>query len=43
MPSIDVLLATHNSARYLTALLDSLFQQSCQDFTVMVADDDFER
>jgi glycosyltransferase involved in cell wall biosynthesis len=38
-PSIQVALATYNSESYLAALLDSLFAQTRQDFTILVADD----
>jgi glycosyltransferase involved in cell wall biosynthesis len=38
-PSIEVLLATCNGARYLPAQLDSLLGQSLRDFTVLAADD----
>jgi hypothetical protein len=37
--SIEVALATYNSARFLPELLDSLFAQTDQDFTLLVADD----
>jgi len=37
--SIQVALATCNSAAYLPALLDSLFAQTRQDFTLLVSDD----
>ena len=37
--SIEVALPTFNSAGYLPALLDSLFAQTRQDFTILVADD----
>ncbi len=37
---IQVALATCNSELYLPALLDSLFGQTCQDFLLLVADDD---
>jgi glycosyltransferase involved in cell wall biosynthesis len=39
-PTIEVALATYNSEPFLEALLDSLFAQSRQDFTLVVADDD---
>lgn len=35
----EVVLATHNSTSYLAELLDSLFTQTWQDFTLLVADD----
>lgn len=38
-PSVEVALATCNSARYLRELLDSLFGQSFRDFTLLVSDD----
>jgi glycosyltransferase involved in cell wall biosynthesis len=38
-PSVEVLLATHNGARYLPALLDSLFDQSYAHFTIVIRDD----
>lgn len=38
-PSIEVALTTYNSEPYLTPLLDSLFAQTRQDFTLLVADD----
>jgi glycosyltransferase involved in cell wall biosynthesis len=38
-PSIEVALATYNSERFLAELLDSLFAQTRQDFTLVVADD----
>ena len=37
--SIEVALATFNSARYLPELLDSLFGQTFQGFTLLVSDD----
>jgi glycosyltransferase involved in cell wall biosynthesis len=37
--SIEIALATYNSAPYLRELLDSLFRQTCQDFTILVSDD----
>ena len=37
--SIEIALATYNSARFLAELLDSLFAQTVQDFTLLVADD----
>lgn len=36
---IDILLATYNGERYLPALLDSVFGQTCQDFRVTALDD----
>lgn len=39
MPIIEIVLATHNSEAFLPELLDSLFAQTCQDFTILVADD----
>lgn len=38
-PSIEVALATYNSARFLPELLDSLFAQTNQEFTLLIADD----
>jgi glycosyltransferase involved in cell wall biosynthesis len=38
-PSIEVALATYNSERFLPDLLESLFAQSVQDFTLTIADD----
>jgi molybdopterin-guanine dinucleotide biosynthesis protein A len=38
-PSVEVALATHNGARYLPALLDSLSAQTHRDFTIVVSDD----
>jgi glycosyltransferase involved in cell wall biosynthesis len=38
-PSIEVALATYQSERFLRPLLDSLFAQSEQNFTLLVADD----
>lgn len=38
-PSIEVALATYQSAPYLREQLDSLFSQTEQDFTLLVADD----
>lgn len=38
-PLIEVALATFNSERFLAELLDSLFRQTRQDFTLVVADD----
>lgn len=37
--SIEIALATHESARFLRPLLDSLFSQTEQGFTLLVADD----
>ena len=39
MGSVEILLTTHNGGRYLAPLLDSLFEQSCQDFSILAADD----
>jgi len=39
MPSLEIALATHNSARYLPELLQSLFCQTYQEFTILVSDD----
>lgn len=39
MPSLEILLATYNSARYLPEQLDSLLAQTFSDFTILVADD----
>ena len=39
MPSLEIALATHNSARFLPELLQSLFHQTYQQFTILVADD----
>jgi hypothetical protein len=36
---VEIALATHNGARYLSEQLDSLFRQTCQDFTILAADD----
>lgn len=36
---IDVLLATYNGAEFLEKQLDSLFSQTCQDFSITVGDD----
>jgi glycosyltransferase involved in cell wall biosynthesis len=36
---IEVALATFNSERFLSALLDSLLDQTRQDFTILVSDD----
>lgn len=38
-PRIDVLLSTYNGERYLGEQLQSLWEQTCQDFTVLVRDD----
>lgn len=38
-PSVEILLATCNSADYLAALLDSLVAQSWTDFRLVVSDD----
>lgn len=37
--SIAILLATHNSEKYLSAQLDSLFKQSYDNFTITISDD----
>ena len=37
--SLEIALATYNGAHHLPALLGSLFAQSCQDFRIVVADD----
>ncbi len=37
--SIAILLCVYNSGRYLAPLLDSLYAQSCQDFSLYVHDD----
>jgi glycosyltransferase involved in cell wall biosynthesis len=39
MARLEILLATYNSARYLSEQLDSLFAQTFSDFTVLVSDD----
>ena len=39
MRSIEIALATYNSAKYLRPQLDSLLAQTCQDFTLLVSDD----
>ncbi|HEX9946710.1 MAG TPA: glycosyltransferase family 2 protein [Allosphingosinicella sp.] len=39
-PTIEVCLTTYNSEPYLPALLDSLFAQTRQGFTLLIADDD---
>ena len=36
---ISILLATYNGAKYLSELLDSLFAQTIQDFTLYIYDD----
>jgi glycosyltransferase involved in cell wall biosynthesis len=38
-PSVEVLLATYNSEKYLNAQIDSLLGQSCQYFRILVRDD----
>jgi glycosyltransferase involved in cell wall biosynthesis len=40
--SIEIALATYRSERFLRELLDSLFAQTVQDFTLLVADDGSE-
>ena len=37
--SVEVALATFNSERFLRALLESLFRQTYQDFTLLISDD----
>jgi rhamnosyltransferase len=37
--SVQILLATYNGARFLREQLDSLFNQTFQDFTVLIRDD----
>ena len=39
LPRIDVLLATHNGAEFLDALMGSLLEQSNQEFRLLVRDD----
>src|SRR5450755_2379882 len=39
MRSVEIALATYNSANYLRPQLDSLFAQTCQDFTLLVSAD----
>ena len=39
MMSLQIVLATHQGARFLPAQLDSLFAQSESGFTLLVADD----
>jgi Glycosyl transferase family 2 len=39
LPACEVLLATYNGARFLPALLESLFAQGDADFTLIVRDD----
>ena len=39
MTLVEFLLATYNGEKYLPALLDSLMDQSFQDFRVLVRDD----
>ena len=36
---VDILLATHNSEKYLRELLDSLFAQTYRDFRIVAGDD----
>jgi glycosyltransferase involved in cell wall biosynthesis len=37
--TVDILLATYQSDRFLAAQLDSLFSQTCNDFRILVRDD----
>lgn len=37
--SIAVLMSTYNGERYLSVQIDSILQQSCQDFTLYIRDD----
>ena len=39
MKDVAVLLATYNGAKYIREQLDSLFEQSCQDFRLIIHDD----
>ncbi|MGB3166558.1 MAG: glycosyltransferase [Alteraurantiacibacter sp.] len=39
MPSVDLLLATYNSEKFLVPLLESLIAQSQSDFRLLVSDD----
>lgn len=39
MPTVDILLATYNGARYLPDLLDSLARQTFKDWRLIVRDD----
>ncbi|WP_260926823.1 glycosyltransferase [Novosphingobium sp. 9] len=39
MPTVDILLATYQNARYLPALMDSLAAQTRRDFRLLVSDD----
>jgi glycosyltransferase involved in cell wall biosynthesis len=38
-PTIEIGLTTYNGEAYLPALLESIFAQTCQDFTLLVSDD----
>lgn len=38
-PSIEILLATYNSAEYLVPLMESLLAQTVQDFRLVISDD----
>ena len=38
-PKINILLSTYNGEAYLTEQLDSLFQQTFQNFTLYIRDD----
>lgn len=39
MKKIDVLIATYNGEKYIEALLDSLLNQTCSDFRIIIIDD----
>lgn len=39
LPKINILLSTYNGAKYLSEQLDSIFQQTFQNFTLYIRDD----
>ena len=38
-PKVHILLSTYNGSRYLLEQLDSIFQQTYQNFTLFIRDD----
>lgn len=39
MPKLSIVLATFNAKKYITHCLNSIFDQSFQDFKVLIIDD----
>lgn len=39
MPRVSVLMAVYNGERYLSAAMDSILGQTCDDFELLIVDD----